>query len=577
MLRCLALLSLAVGVLGCDAWPVRKSSAGESALAASAGAPASKAAEGTPTSVARESLAPASIPERAISSAAVAREASVNEACSARIVSALAEVAVPGVPAYEARRLQFARVRGRSSLFRRPLAEPSEALTEAVTSRGRRTSIVEAVRRLERALDNPAKRREVFLREGYLFAEDPELALALVEQLQLARLFEEPTIYLQRGVEIFELERAEGRRKGSARYLHRDGPFATMPAELLHGDRVASSRAELQAGAVAVDLRDLVDNGAFDRVRPVHFSERRLVADLRYGASPELWVRALIELDGAKATVACEDVTSEQERARSGYLAERTLLKAAFDRLRGAVREMIREELPFDAAPDQANGVLRSDWRTAYLQGKLDFSSGGRRYPVYTPEGKARPPEVCIDFLTDIWERASGTWYQPAEQKEAQGKRTRLEPAPKLVEGALNFDRMKIRNRRSVVQFERFAKRNDELFDVWNPSKTERVKFGDRQAFFEWMRERSDMFRLGDMLFIHGVKEGGRPHDHSLLVTEVDPILGVVTLVASNAVKPREQTLEGILHISPGRTLRSRIRVKAPWLELLARNSGTSR
>ena len=42
------------------------------------------------------------------------------------------------------------------------------------------------------------------------------------------------------------------------------------------------------------------------------------------------------------------------------------------------------------------------------------------------------------------------------------------------------------------------------------------------------------------------------------------------TLVAGNAVFAREQTLEGVMHISPGRSLRHRIRVKDPWLKEIA-------
>ena len=84
------------------------------------------------------------------------------------------------------------------------------------------------------------------------------------------------------------------------------------------------------------------------------------------------------------------------------------------------------------------------------------------------------------------------------------------------------------------------------------------------------------MFQPGDMLTVHGFKEGGRPHYHSLIILETDPITGVPTLVAGNAVFPREQTLEGIMYISPHRTLRHRIRVKEPWLSAVAARAGSN-
>jgi hypothetical protein len=564
-----ALLALATLALGCDGWPVRKSSAGEAA--SSAPSPTGPAPSGGPAGSATvASVAEGVPPAKSDPSANPTDLDAAAKTCAARRKAALEQPALPGLPAYEEQRVSFARVRGRAMLWRRPLGEPSTALTEALASRRKRAPIVDAIRKLDRTLDTPAERRETYLRQGYLFAEDPEVALALVEQLQLAKLFDEPTIHLRRGVDTYALERQAKSRWYPERYLYRDGPFTGMPAELLHGDRVATSREALdEGGSPAVDLRELADRSTFDRLRPVHLSEKHLVADLRFGSSPAIWVPALFELDGAKATLACEELTAELAQARAPYLEERALLDAAMGRLRAVVRAMVREEIPFDSARDQTNGFLRRDWRTAYLQGKTEFESGGRSYSVYTTEGRAKPPQVCIDFLTDVLERATGTWYEPAQVATSDGGRSRLVPAPKLLEGGLSFDRMKIRNRRSVVQFERFAKRNDELLDVWQPSKKERVKFEDRRAFFDFMRERADQFRVGDMLIIHGVKDGGRPHDHSLLVTETDPITGVVTLIASNAVKPREQTLEGIMHISPDRTLRTRIRVKRPWLELI--------
>ncbi|MEQ9324069.1 MAG: hypothetical protein RIF41_33200, partial [Polyangiaceae bacterium] len=97
-----------------------------------------------------------------------------------------------------------------------------------------------------------------------------------------------------------------------------------------------------------------------------------------------------------------------------------------------------------------------------------------------------------------------------------------------------------------------------------------RLAFEEREAFFAYLQEQADMFRPGDMITIHGYKDGGRPHYHSLIILETDPILGVPTLVAGNAVFAREQTLEGVMHISPGRSLRHRIRVRDPWLKEIA-------
>ena len=546
---------------------------GPSPESTSAGGSASSIASATATATASSgATASASAPSVTVAppldAEATQKLAEATQACAAARQAALAEGALPGAATFESQRLYFSRVRGRALLWRRVPGSLATALSEPISKLGKKQKVLDAVRMVEKKLKDPAARREAFLREGYLFADDVELALALVEQLSLSELFAEPTLFLQRGVEVYELERHAKSRWFPERYLYKDGPYVGMAGELLLGDRVATTKDELSLGSsLAIDLRDLTEQASFDRIKPIHLSEKHLVAELRYG--PNVWVPALVELDGAKAKVACEELTAELEQKRRTFVEGRTLLMTAMNRVRGVVRAMVKEELPFDAAPDQGNGALKRDWKKAYLQGKTRFTSGGREYPVYTLEGQPKPPQVCIDFLTDVWERASGTWYDPAQVEDPYGAHPVVTPRPKANESGINFDRMKIKNRRSVAKFERFTLKNEELFDVWQVPKKERFKFEERKQFFEYLRDKADLIRIGDMLIIHGFKAGGRPHYHSLLVTETDPITGVVSLVGSNAVKPREQTLEGIMHISPERTIRTRIRVKEPWLELV--------
>ncbi len=492
--------------------------------------------------------------------------AQASKKCSEARKAALAESPLQGAVDFEKERLSFARVRGRALFWRRVPGSVSKTLSEPIAALTKKQKVLDVVRKVEKKLKSPAEQRDAFLREGYLFADEVELALALVEQLKLAKLFAEPTLFLRRGVDVFELERHAKSRWFPERYLYKDGAYAGMAAELLLGDRLGSTKDEVSpATSLAIDLRDLMERASFDRIKPLHMSETHLVAEIRYG--PAVWVPALIDLEGPKATLACEERTLEQDREIRTFIGARKLLLDAMTRVRGVVRAMVKEELPFDAAPDQSNGFLRKEWRKAYLQGKTRFANGDRHYDVYTLEGRPKPPQVCIDFLTDVWERASGTWYDPAEVVDPYGARPQITPHAKANEGGINFDRMKIKNRRSVEKFERFTLKNQELFDVWQVPKKERFKFEERAKFFEYLRDKADEIRVGDMLIIHGFKEGGRPHYHSLLVTETDPITGVVSLIASNAVKPREQTLEGILHISPERTIRTRIRVRAPWLQ----------
>jgi hypothetical protein len=233
-------------------------------------------------------------------------------------------------------------------------------------------------------------------------------------------------------------------------------------------------------------------------------------------------------------------------------------------RVRAVVREMVRDEIPFDADRDQSNGFLRKAWKRAYFKGWRKYTHEGKLREVYTEDGHPRPPQVCIDFLTDTWERASGTWYQNAT-KPADGER--LKADPKRTDGAIDFDKLEVGNRRSVASFTDFTIEHPDHFDVWEIPMAKRIPFLERDAFFDYLAEQADMFLEGDMITVHGYKEGGRPHYHSLMILEKDPVTGVPTLVGGNAVFAREQTLEGVMHISPKRSLRHRIRVKSKWLQ----------
>ena len=122
------------------------------------------------------------------------------------------------------------------------------------------------------------------------------------------------------------------------------------------------------------------------------------------------------------------------------------------------------------------------------------FTYEGKLREVYTEDGHPRPPQVCIDFLTDVWERASGTWYQGAT-KPADGGR--LEAHPKKTEGVIDFDKLEVGNRRSVASFTDFTVEHPEYFDVWEIPLDKRIAFRERDAFFAYLAEQADMFIEG--------------------------------------------------------------------------------
>jgi hypothetical protein len=116
----------------------------------------------------------------------------------------------------------------------------------------------------------------------------------------------------------------------------------------------------------------------------------------------------------------------------------------------------IEEALPFDepvTEDGQQDGNLRPAWTWAYKQGWDSYEFNDDRYMVFDGAGRPKVPQVCIDFITDTLERASGTWWRGRD-----GQRERLR-------GKLDFETLGIENRRSVERFVRFAKAHPEWFD----------------------------------------------------------------------------------------------------------------
>jgi hypothetical protein len=474
-------------------------------------------------------------------------------ACRARVAALEALPAQPGAPAFDAARPEFlGRVRGEPMVFvHEPRATPDEdlppawlasrrAFERAQPGKGR----VAALRARHR--NEPAALRALVLREGYAYAPDPFEALAIVTELGLVDLFAEPEIWIQRGADTRRLERVTKQRDVAYRYV--DGPLAGRAADLLFGDRVALREADL-ATPLHRDLRALADVVGFNRARLVRRTDEALVADLRFG---DEWVPAVLEAHGAALSLACFAADRE---ARSAVDAARTLdgpRRRALLALHETVSEELAEVLRFDRPEGEKtaehDGELRPVWMGAYLQGRSSFEYEGATYPVFDAAGKAWPPQVCVDFVLDSFERTSGTWFTP-----------RGGPLHR-VRGRLDFNDAGIANRRGVIAFGAFAEARPELFDTRRFAGAERIQFKERSRFFAFLEEHADEVRPGDVVAIHGMKADNHIHQHAILVEWADPITGFPAGLADQMKRPRRRTWEGIMAEAPLRSLLYRVR-----------------
>ncbi|MEZ4224971.1 MAG: hypothetical protein R3B13_28720 [Polyangiaceae bacterium] len=397
--------------------------------------------------------------------------------------------------------------------------------------------------------NRPEVARALLLREGYLYSEVPSLAAAMVDLVEPQHLYDAPDLVIERGSAHLRAQ-----RKGN-HYEYLDGPETGARARVLLYDRVWPA-GEDPGPPLVVDVRTAKHELGFSRLELQAATAKELVARARYGRD---WVPTLFRINGASLDRACEDVPADAaERVAQAREFEKRRA-AVLAKKQGAILAMVREALPFDeprTEEGQQDGNLRPAWRWAYTHGWDMYRFNDDNYLVFDASGRPKVPQVCIDFVTDTLERASGTWWSGRDAKE-RGRSV----------GGIDFDSVGIENRRSVDVFIQFAKRTPEWFDVYELDPEERVRFLSRPEFFAHLAQHADRYQAGDVVAIFGPRSDGENHWHSFFIYDSDPVTGMPLVLASNAGRPRIRTWEAEMRSAPLRSIKARIRFRQDWLE----------
>lgn len=477
-----------------------------------------------------------------------------REQCQALRTEILGKTGLPGAPGLESRRGElFARVKSEPVFFAEtPAFDPQIG----PTSRVFRDKLLKTdhpwdvlKQYVPRIQYRPDIGREILLRNGYLYAEDPELAFALVQQLGVHHLFNAEEVWIQRGDETLH-----ARRKAADKYVYIDGPTPGEPVRLLLLDRVGVGKAP---PALHRDLRSLRYRLHFDRIQVEHITHDHLVAVLRYGRAH---VQAVLKTEGSHVELECQIVDPE---ARVEYASARDR-NARSQRVSQALRDVmlsqVDEGLPFDEPMHeigQQDGQLRLAWRRAYFDGLRRFRFNGEMYRVFDSKGRPQVPQVCVDFLTDTLERTSGTWFR--SQGEDPGRQA----------GLFDFERLEGVTMRRVPGFLDFAANHPEWFEVYTTTARERIEFAQKNRFYRELVAKADDYAVGDIIMIRGFTpwDPSIMHYHSFFVFEKDPVTGTPMAVVGNAGAPAIRTWEIELRRTPKRSIHHRIRPKLEWLE----------
>ncbi len=409
---------------------------------------------------------------------------------------------------------------------------------------------------------NPELGRSVLLREGYLYAEKPELAFALVDLVAAQLLFSDKHIWIQRGDRILTAERTR-----NGQYAFDDGPERGERVRLLLFDRIGTGD---PPPAIHRDFRSLRQRLGFDRVRVVHLSENSIVADLRYGTA---WVPSLISADGARLELVCEAPHEAFRPALTRFRAEQAEKELVLEPLRSAMLAQIQEGLPFDEPHTeygQQDGQMRRQWLRAYEAGKSQYEMNDDVYYVFNSRGLPLVPQVCVDFIFDTFERASGTWWRERGQRRER------------VVGKLDFGTLKDETMRRATSVVDLAKRHPEWFDVYTVPERDRVAFKWGQQLADYLTNSADQFVPGDIVLIKGYAPWDKPwkpkimHVHSFFVYESDPLTGMPVSLAGNPGTALLQTWQFEAFRTPERSIWYRIRPRTAWLRQIVKTLSDS-
>lgn len=470
----------------------------------------------------------------------------------------LAEPASPGTPTLDERRVELLlRTKLEPVIFTEPprydedVPKSSQRLRHTFQTTNYPSTLLKTLTPAFRI--RPEVGRQMLLRNGYLYADEPEQAFALVYHVRAEHLFDAEQIWIQRGEQTLH---AEHTKLGKYRYL--DGALKGKEVSLVLFDRIGTGSVP---PPLHRDVRSLQYRLNFDRLEPVHVTPTHMVANLKYGG---LTVPTVLTSEGARLNLECEVVPKSASRDLALYRERGKRQLAVVQALRGAMREQIEEELPFDEPYrewGQQDGVLRYKWRDAYFTGKKRFDLNGDTYYVYDPAGHPKLPQVCVDFLTDTLERASGTWWSPLGEK------------PQRIVGGLNFDTLNNPVLRRASAFIEYTHEHSEMFDVYDVPPEKLVPFWRRQEFMDYLVANVDRIAPGDIVIIRGQtnfeKKWERPimHYHSFFIYERDPISGVPIAIVGNAGVPSLRVWNTEMRRTPRRSIWHRIRPQLHWLE----------
>ncbi|NUN16402.1 MAG: hypothetical protein HUU55_22465 [Myxococcales bacterium] len=393
-----------------------------------------------------------------------------------------------------------------------------------------------------------SERRQVTLKNGYLFTDDRKTALSWHRTLRLSDLFDEPRLVVTRGDTRMVLNR-QGKD-----YVHADGPYAGSKAKILLFDRVATDEQILQ-GASAFDLDAPRVAAGIRRMDILHYDSWAL--DVRVHLVDSSSILGTVFFTGQQTSILLDTggkgpadldarcKTNAQIMAMERGILQQTAIMEA---------EHLRFDEPYQEIGQQ-DGALRRAWTKAYRQRKTQFEFNNVSYDVFDKLGRPNVPQVCVDFLVDAIDRSAGTWYRP--RGDTPGRTTGWLT---LRESMDNVDLRMVRN------FVRKAHDLPDMWEVYDVPKEDRFPFRQRDQFYRHVHNFPKTLHEADIFVIWGLRSDNRNHYHSMFIYSTDAVFGMPVLFSDQAGYVRVRVLDEVMRAAPRRYILHWLRLKPEWL-----------
>ena len=405
----------------------------------------------------------------------------------------------------------------------------------------------------------PEVAREVFLRNGYLYHPDPLIANIITRFVALDILVKEKSFLIQRGHLLMQVQRI------NESFFYKSGPYIGRAVTIEFLDRIIIDETNIPK-PLHIDFTTAKDKYFFDKISPTHITEKHVIANVQYN---DLVIQTLFNRNGVEVSIECE-----MQNAFPVRDSRKTRFKG-ISLLKSAMMDQVLERVPFDEPKyevQQEDGNLRDVWMRYFYRGRLKYQYKNERMVevnnIYDHLGKPIPPQVCVDFLVDTIDRASGSWYTSVNNRGS----------PIKTEGVFNSSNLRYKDEnekdqhyaiRNVSGFTQFTRDYPNWFEIINVSP--RVNLGS-SSFYEYLQTLK--LQEGDMVFIRGSVPWDKKeeHSHSFFIYQTDPVTGMPILLAGNAGTASLRPWKIETDRTPNRAIVRIIRIKDPFLALLNKN-----